>query len=601
MNMTLPQALFLLIALALFVYVVRNERRVTSKVPLLVRYVAGILALLALLGFLFPVKYPISRGSQGQSNELAVLTRGTPVGSIRAAAQDNHTVTTDSAISRRYGVPLIRDWAAFADQHPAAALAVHGFGLTPRQRNALSTQSLRYHRPQPPQGIVFCDWPQQLQASTPLTVQGRYHNPSDRKVKIVLLSASQAVDSATVAPQGIHPFALSYQPKQVGNNLFALAAIDGPDTVQVEQVPVSIEPAQTLAVVLLAASPSFEYKFISGWFQQLHYGTALRTRIATGKFSTAYSEHMQTSLASPLRDATFKDIDLLIADETELAALSSHEQQAVSNAVQSGMGLLLFMDGAANRSLPGREFRLLAASGNQEQAVVLRSINQQTYPELRIAALSGIQSMPAQQPLLYAGDRLVAASQGYGKGRITATTIHNSYSWWLRNQQEAYAQFWSFLVDNTTSGHQQGRLDMQLSRFPTAHTWMDVLVQQRADTLLAIDGQPYPALQHEQLPDFVQLSFWPSAAGWHSVKASPADSTWFYVYGQTDWLPAKDFDNMQEMDDFYRRYGEDRTLNTSKEAETPKELVPKWVFFLIFLAASGTLWYASRHYNQNVI
>ncbi len=597
--MTLPQVLFLFIALTLLTYLLLQERRATSKVPLWVRYIAGLLAIVALLGWMFPISYPVGWHRDGGTDGFTVLTSGTPDSTISVVAKSQYAVTTDGDIAQRYQIPFIQDWVGFLNQHPTSALDVHGFGLTQVQQAAVTSRPLTYHRPPLPQGVIFCEWPRQLQASTPFTVQGQYHNPSDRELKVFLLSASQPVDSATIAPQGVHLFSLSYLPKQLGNNLFGLATVDGKDTTRVEKLPVSIIPAQTLRTVMLAAAPSFEYKFMTNWLQQLHYATAFRARISTAKFATAYSEEMDLSLSPPLRETTFNNIDLLIADETELSALSQGEQQAIARAVRSGMGLLLFLGDEKNRSLLSEGFSRSPASDQQGQAIALTTMDGKEYPKLLASPFGSIQTKPSQQSLVYHGSQTVAASQLYGNGRVTATTFNGSYAWWLRNQQSAYTQFWSFLLDNTTSGIQYASLDVQLPRFPTIYTQTNMVLQQPADSSLAIDGQSYPLLQHEYLSDFFQLTFWSQRPGWHVITTQQADSTWFYVYERNDWQAAKNVETINAMDGFYSRYQTQSTKNTTQEIQ--RKQVPKWIFFVLFLAASSVLWYASREYNQNVM
>lgn len=600
-TMTLSQAVALFVASAIFVYLVWNERKAVSKVPLVVRYVASLLALSALLGLFFPLKYPRGWGIPTESGRLVVVTAGTPPSRIEELAKGGKTVTTDTAISAKYQIPLVRDWPAFLAQHPDEPLTVHGFGLTTRQLEAIDGRPLTYHQPPSPQGFVFCEWPQQLQASLPLVVHGQYHNPTGRDVKIILLSASHAVDSVMVPPKGTHPFTLSYQPKQAGNTLFGLAAVDGQDTLHAERVPVSIVPAPTLHVVMLAASPSFEYKFVGDWLRQLHYGVAFRARITKDRFSTAYTEGVPHLLGAPLNESAFKGVDLLIADEAELAALSRSEQLVIAEAVQSGLGLLLFIGDEKSSSLLGREFHHLTAHGKPEQALAVTGADGQQYPVLPAAIVNGIRVSPMQQSLLYSGSQTVAASQLYGSGRITALTLTNSYSWWLRNQQAAYAQFWSYLIDNTTAGRHGLTRYIQAPRYPAAHAWTELLQQHATEKTPTVDGWKYPVIRHEYLPDFFRISFWPHRSGWYPLETPQADTLWLYAFDRTDWTAARAYEIISAMDNYTGKNGERTRGKQDERTEISQKEVPKWLFFVLFLLSSSILWYASREYNQNVI
>ena len=601
--MLLPKALFLFIALTLWIYLLVNERQAKGKVPLWARYAASTLALLALVGLLFPMTYTGGYDGDTATTELAIFTNGTPRSTLATPKGTAHRVTTDPMISRRYRLPLIHDWTSFVENHAHQPVSIHGFGLTTNQLKQLQAGKLTYHRPPVPQGIISCEWPQQLQESATLVVQGQYHHTSARETKLVLLSASVAVDSTSLTEPGTHAFTLRHQPTQRGNSVFELIAIRDGDTLQTEKIPVSISAPQRLNIFMLAASPSFEHRFLANWFEGLHYQIASRARVSQDRFSVRTNDAIGLSaIADPLNRSMFNQVDLLVADEAELSALRQREQQLILGAVAEGMGLLLLKGADGKRSLPGSSFRILDAGSTASQPVAVKAIDGATFPALVMPSVVSIQPNEAQQPLAYIDGNTIAATQLYGKGRITATTLTGTYGWWLKNQQTAYTQLWSLLIDHTVVSSRPRLRYVQTPRFPTTYSWIQLALQQDAATSASIDGQRYPMLQHEFLAPFHQVSFWLPQAGWHTVQSQPStDSASFYVYGPGDWLAARAYAAMH-MNGAFCKAHPFRPENTAAGLpEASGKELPKWLFFLVFLLSASVLWYDSRHYNQNVM
>lgn len=594
--------LFLIVASALWVYLLLAERRANSKIPLWVRYVATSLALLALIGLLFPVSVAVGPRAEPDTTGVVVFTAGTPAATLGAPNRATSRVTTDSVIARRYRLPLIQDWPSFSETHRHMPIAIHGYGLTENQLDQLPSNKLTYHRPPLPQGIIACDWPMQLHSTSVLSVRGKYHHTGTQPVRLTLLSASVAVDSAVIDTPGTHLFSLDHRPSQQGNTVFDLVAISGTDTIQAEKIPVSIRTPHTLRVFMLAAAPSSEQKFLTNWFETLRYQVAGRTRISRDRFSVKTNTAMGLStVPAPLSRSTFSETDLLIADEAEITALSRREQELILDAIAGGMGLVLLKSADGGQSLPGRGFRVLDARGTQGRPVTVTDANGTSFPELLLPAIAPIREDASQQPLLRIDGHPVAATQLYGKGRITATTLSGTYSWWLKGEQPAYSRYWSLLIDQTLVDARPPLQYVLTPRFPTPFSWIKLALSAATPPVL-IDGQPYPALQHEYLASLNEVSLWLPHAGWHTIQPqSAADTTSFYVYGPGDWRAARNYATMSLNEAFTKTQPSRPAGPAAGATDAPEKELPKWPYIIVFLASAAVLWYASRDYNQNVM
>lgn len=600
--MELSQIFFLFMALLALGFIYLNEKRHESPVPLAVRLLAGALAVGALLGLVFPLSYPTTSETATPQTDFLIFTRGTPEEMLRTSTNSTRRATTDTTIAQRYNIPFVRDWPTFIEHHRQAPFAIHGYGIVESQLNALDGRAVTFHPAPIPSGFVSCDWVPVLQAATRLSVNGQYHNTTAGDVKIILLSASIPVDSFSITEQGIQPFNLSHMPKQTGNTLFELAAISGIDTIQFERLPVSITPPRPLEVAMLAAAPSFEYKFITNWFEQLHYQITSRIRISSGKFSTSRINGAKLRMGDYLAPGALDDVDLLIADDTELAALSSAEHTHLNRAIQMGMGLIIRLNDHTNRSPLSRRFVLTnAADTTQTKITLTANDDRQVLPPLPTShPLYTIKDSDVLHPLFYQGPHIVAATQAHGLGRITGITISNSHTWWLQNQQGAYTRLWSSLVDQTIADR-RAPLSYKHTHFPTAYSWMELTLESSPNLQATIDQHPYPMRQHEFLPSVATMRFWPTESGWLSLNVPENDDSWLYIYRTDDWHAARDYASMARNEYFFKQRKEGQNGISEEKEENPKKPLPNWALFIAFLTGSAILWYASKDYNRNVI
>ena len=584
---------FVIVAAALGIYLLFAERSVRSRVPLWARYVATVLALAALVALLFPITVPGDTTHEPATGATMVLTAGTP-DTILDAQEKATRMTTDTAIAQQYGLPLINDWRAFSDRLDATHLSIYGYGLTDNQLRHLPRGEINYHRPSLPEGFLTCDWPLQLHTSERLTVRGQYHHRGDDRLTLVLLNASVAVDSVVIDSAGVHPFTLHHRPPQLGNSLLELSAIRGTDTLGREPVPVRITTPPSLRILMLAASPSFEHRFLSNWFEAMHYEVAARTRISSDRFSAKTNAAMElTTLPDHLNGSTFSQVDLLVADEAEVAALSANERAAILDATANGMGFLLLKGADGEPSLPGLGFRTLGARNTDGQAVTVAGAGI-TFPELLPPAIVPLRDNPSHRSLLHIGEHTVAATRLYGRGRITATTLSGTYSWWLKDNQAAYGQFWSSLLDRTLAVNQPKLRYVQAPRFPVPYSWM-TLGLTMPNGPLWVDGRPYPILQHAYLEPLHETSLWLAEPGWHTLHtAGLADTAAFYVYRPADWQAARSYASMVANETALADHRLLRAAAAPVAPDTSGRELPKWPFVVVFLAAATVLWYASR-------
>lgn len=585
--------LFICIALALLVYILLKERKIRSGVPLWLRTMAALIGVLALVLLLFPIPYSQKAQSGPNRDTVHILTEG--IDSIKATnlIRQGACYTTDQRIAQTNEVNFIHDWPSFVKEHAFAYFSIYGIGLEEGQLKLLKNNAGTYHESPLSAGILTVHWDRQIEQGSELPIYGQYHNPSAKEVSIYLLSAAKAVDSAVILPQKLSRFQLSYQPKQQGNALFEVVAVVDQDTLQTEKIPVVIRPPNKLAVMLLAASPSSDYKFLYNWLQKNQHVVSYRARISKDKF--LYSGNVDSeALLKNIGSTTFAKTALLMADEAELKQLTTREQETVLKAVRQGMGLILFGGKDQERSAIARLFEWRTPKVKGEEKTTIRPYDQGNLSDLLVSDLAALADEENLIPLFYGGERLIAGSKIYGQGRLTALTLQESYVWWLTGKQSIYTQFWSKLMAASLPSHDMGVAYLQAPVFPSAFRRTDVIFNNVERDAVFIGQREYPTINDPWIPSMQMLSFWPNQEGW-SPAVIGKDTTFLYAFGDGDWRSAKNYKLTKSNRTFF--FAQNEELAGEEQAVDRFSYVPDWVFFVLFFVAVGILWYSSRNYN----
>ena len=119
-------------------------------------------------------------------------------------------------------------------------------------------------------GFPDIHWKTVLKSGELLVIEGRYINP-DPSSKILILSGFNAGLDSVIIPAGTdYPFRLRTIPKQTGKAIFDLQVIQRGRMLEIEPIPVDVEPKDPLNVLMLASYPDFENKFLSQWLTENH-------------------------------------------------------------------------------------------------------------------------------------------------------------------------------------------------------------------------------------------------------------------------------------------------------------------------------------------
>nr|GFC52087.1 hypothetical protein [Tanacetum cinerariifolium] len=247
-----------------------------------------------------------------------------------------------------YGVPApagarpLGSLLTLAEQHPALRqLHVLGHGLPAADLGALGNVPLLAHAAPAFEGFRQAQWSPQLRLGQALVVEGSVA-ANNAPTWVSLRTAGTGRDSVRLTKSGA--FRLRYVPKAAGLQLPKLVLRQDGRVLAAEPVPVEVTTAALPPVLLLAAVPSFEFKFLKNNLAAQGRAVALRTTVSKGLVQTEFLNQPAQPL-DHLTPTLLSRYAVVVVDAATLAALPASESQALRTATQAGrLGLVVLAE-----------------------------------------------------------------------------------------------------------------------------------------------------------------------------------------------------------------------------------------------------------------
>ncbi|GAA3965706.1 hypothetical protein [Hymenobacter antarcticus] len=481
-----------------------------------------------------------------------------------------------------------------AEQRPALRrLHVLGQGLSATELPTLGQLPLRLHPGAPFGGFRTAFWPAKLSLGEALKVEGSVTALAGAGSAWVVLRAAGTGRDSVKLPTGSGAFRLRYQPKAAGLATYELLLRRPNQPLYTEPVPVEITTPTLPAVLLLTATPSFEFKFLKNYLAEAHYPVALRTSVSRGLVQTDFTNQPALAL-DRLTPALLTRYQVLIADAATLAALTAAETQALQAAVGAGrLGLITLAEAAPlPRAVPGRaDFTIRARPA---APAALPALSWPDAPgEARAPLPAQLQPHPNLRPLITGPNRvLVAASRRVGLGFAVVSTVPETFRWALQGHAPVYASFWNRLLTAAVPPAPMAAIWRTGTRWPRTYQPLSLHLTaafpSAQPTVAALAGGPTARLalrQDARLPEWSTAQFWPGAAGWHQVRGPQRATHNFYVYPAAAW-PGPELAER-------RQAAAQRTTASAASQAAQVTITEPWPagwFFGLFLLAAGYLW-----------
>lgn len=512
-----------------------------------------------------------------QAGELVVLTPGATPAQRDAAYSAPVVALPGLAVPA--DIERVPDLATALRQRPEAGrLRIVGGGLPARDRDAARGRVTAFEPAPLPPGLVELDSPTSALAGERIQFRGRVNGSEPVRLRLRDPAGDVVAEQASDAEGRFALAATARMPGTASFHLEVLAA-DG-SLRESAELPLAVRPGGRLRVLLRAGAPDPELKYLRRWAADA--GLALEVRITLSE-GIAFG-----SATARLDPATLAAADLLILDERAWAALERAEVEAIHDALAAGLGLLL-----RPRALPpppvAADWAALGWRFAPSEAAMVQLGSELAAPG---------QAIPLERvPLAATGEdaatlvadcdgQPLAAFRNAGLGRSGVWLLANSERLELEGDAAGFGSLWSRVF--ATLARPQGA--------PPPELPADARVDQRA-TLCGLDataeiedpaGQPQPlAIDRNGC-----AAWWPTAAGWHRLETAYTD--WpIHVRARAE-LPG-----LTAAETAAATHALVTVRDTPASATQHRsEPLPRWPFFLAFLALAALLWWLERRISD---
>ncbi|WP_126546703.1 hypothetical protein [Hymenobacter amundsenii] len=492
--------------------------------------------------------------------------------------------------------PAFRNASAIRAKLPGLRqLHVLGTGVPPTDAPALAGLRVHRHADARPMGFQQSTWNAQPELGQLLTVTGTFTGAKTWEPVWLSLRAAGAARDSVQLPKGMGAFALRFRPRAAGRAVYMLEARQSGRRLAQEPVPVEVQDPEPLRVLLLAAAPSFELRFLKNHLAERQYAVALRTGLSRGLTQTEFLNLPNPPALGSLTPALLRRFDVVVTDAATLAGFSSAETRALQAALNNGTsGLLLLADAPTlPRQLPGgAAFRL-----QPQPAAAAATPQRLSWPEgpTTVTALvpATLRLAEKLRPLITGPNRQpVAATRRVGLGTVVVSTVAETFPWQLRNQPAIYTAYWSRLLGAARPGQPTPLSVAALNHWPHPNAPLEFRTTGAAAGPLSITPPTGPALALAQRPDALvsewrTATYWPAVAGWHRAQVGKAQQ-WVYVYAPRQWRGP----GQQQWPLAARQpAGTAASVGPATNLGAPERTAwPRWWGYAVFLLGAGLLW-----------
>lgn len=586
----------ILICLLLAAFTVYREYTRANKAHLLWRVIAVLLAVGALTCVILPLTYPTTV-TQTKGAGKILLTEGFSADGLN---KNDSIYTLDKSVHQQYPKAKLLDnlQALFNDSAHITPVHILGYGLDADELEQLSGRQVVFHPSPIPDGFTAVNWTEKAKTGQQVSVQGTYQTMSAKVFDVILKGLNTTLDSVRISSAAQASFTLKATPKNSGRLVYDLIVLKGKDTLQHEHLPLIIEKAQPLKVLLLSSSPDFERKFLNTWLGNNGYGIASRSVISKGKFGQEFLNIDQSDL-SRITPALLSKFDLLIGDLPALKTLSVAESSALQQEIShKGLGLIIRADSLDKKtSWLQSSFPISYLAGKQQTPMALNIRGKGKTAKLNIDPVDIIPQSNTQALITDEHGHMHAALTLNGVGKLIFTTINNTYSWMLAGNVADYTTLWSLLAEQAARKSPVTENWSVASSLPLIHQPVSLTLESSlpAGDIKVNQSAVYP-LQNPIVPFRKSVTYWPAVAGWQQVIRGNGSPYWWYVWKGNEWLSLKAAKKVS-LTAQYVKNNPTRATVTKQIQQKTRASVPKIYFYILFLMAATFLWAESKFFS----
>lgn len=543
---------------------------------------------------LFPPAIPLG------GETLLVATAETPPATRPGPGERLVALPEAPAIA---GAERVPDLATALRRHAQVQrLRILGRGLPARDRDLPAGLPAAFTPLPPPRGLIRLDPPADTPAGAVFTLAGEAAGVEGGTAEL-LDPAGERVDSREIGAAG--QFTLGGTARTPGLATFTLR-LRGRNKAILADTPVPLRTTEERPLrALLIGTPSPENKYLRRWAEDS--GIDLRSRLDAGAGVDLGGDGVRLDAAS------LADSDIVILDDSALAALSGGGRAALAQAISGGLGVVVRMTAPATASTreSWRSLGFASEGGGETAPVALAPLapDAETLearrgpplpdaagaadtlddppPELERWTLgTGPDVVPAVSD---AEGAMIAGWQQRGHGRVAVWTIANSFALVLGGQQDRYAQWWSETLSAVIRPDSQFRPDIPALVQAGERTAIcgiaagaRVIAPDGAAVALAIDPEAGPR---------GCAAYWPLVPGEHRIVQAGPDGEQTFPFPV---FPADAFASIRAAETGLATAGWAVQQSATEARNLPERRSAGWPYLLLWLLLSGALWFGER-------
>lgn len=573
------QYAMIIIALATLVVLVWMEMKRLARPFLLLRLLASITAVIAMLFLVVPFPYSLTTSSK---KEIILLSEGYNKDSV-----DQFLKTADQSFQQ-----FQLNHISFQQIADAATIHLFGNGFKDTNQLQLPNIPIVFHASDKQTGIQNIHWQESVVTGTALLVQGSCLNLSNKTAKLVLYGWRNRVDSIEIGAGKQQQFSFSVVPENEGRGLYHLTVLAGKDSLEKETIAYQVRPAKALKVLMLGASPDFETKFLKNWLADFGYTVISKNSISKEKYQKTYSNARQFDFEK-VTTALLEEQDLIVSDEAAIQTLSATELAIVKQAIsENGIGLILNVDSLlSKKNFINEIFSIKSADSNKASIKISKLGESNTTSPINLKHPFQIIENDGTQPLFIDQQKRVFASvAAYGKGKLLVNTVQKTSSWLLSGNKNDYRNYWTTLINQSARKEttlEAWNIKTELPRVDDAIAFAAQISSGNTPQLSIKNNELYPK-QNELLPGFWDAIYWPEIAGWQTMIGTKGELRDWYIYTDRSWKAIYANKQINQTKAYLKNRLSDET---KKIAHINRESqIPPIYLFLIFLLSMAFLW-----------
>lgn len=459
---------------------------------------------------------------------------------------------------------------------------IAGEGLSKSHFNLLQHKTFHFLPTQKPIGIIEISLPSITYPGELSSIKGKIN--TEEPTLLQLIDPAGKIDSITFNQPSEQSFTFEIHNKQPGNVLYTLRTINHSQE-ETYTIPLNVSKPKKLEVLMLQLAPGFEMRQLKNFLAAQGHGIQARSQLSKSNFSY---EKLNSELkqVTTLTDEVLQKYDLLIVENSTLEKLSRIESEAITKAIQAGLGVLLLMDQVDNKNKFVKsltDFSLMKDDRDTVHLSMYGSAKKHVIKKQRqiITPKQGI------LPVLVNSEKILAAYRYQRFGKVAVQLLNETYQLRLSGDSAAYASIWSDLITKS-SRRKTAKIEIsttdEFPHTPGSSIALQIIANDE-EPVLYYQGQIIPVMEDVLIDNLWRATIRPQQAGWNSVELNDSTQYDFYVSGEREWSALR----RQQQIDLHKI----EVLVPNEidyESISRHEAIPSYYFYLTFLLAIGFLW-----------